>query len=77
MKTLNFNNYLDEIMERLMKEDITTDDLEKEIRISKAVCQIAEKKIADKKINLEAIKLLSNGDIDKAFISNDFKHLIG
>jgi hypothetical protein len=71
MSKINFNDHLDDMMERLMNEDLTTEQLENEVRRSKALCQIADKKIENNKLIIQAAKMLSNGDIDKKFISED------
>ena len=68
MSKLSFNDHLDDMMERLMSEDISKEQLEIEVKRSKALCQIADKKIEDRKIMLQAMKMVSNGDIDKKFI---------
>ena len=75
MSKLNFNDHLDDMMERLMNEDISQEQLEIEVKRSKALCQIADKKIADRKIMLQAMKMVSNGDIDKKFIPKEFNEL--
>jgi hypothetical protein len=71
MSKINFNDHLDDMMERLMNEDLTTEQLENEVRRSKALCQIADKKIENNKLIIQAAKMLSNGDIDKKFINED------
>ncbi|MEE6129145.1 hypothetical protein V2E39_17220 [Chryseobacterium arthrosphaerae] len=65
---INFNDHLDDMMERLMNEDLSSDQLDLEIRRSKALCQIAEKKISDKKMALEFVLVVSKGDIDERMI---------
>lgn len=71
MSKLNFNDHLDDMMERLMNEDITNEELELEIKRSKAICQIADRKIQNNKTTLLALKMVSDGDIKKEFITND------
>lgn len=72
---LDFNDHLDDMMQRLMDEKLNNEQLELEIKRSKTLCQIAEKKIADKKIMYEAMVSFSNGDIDKQFITKEFDKL--
>ena len=50
MSKLNFNDHLDDMMQRLMDESLTSEQLELELKRSKALCQIADKKIEDKKV---------------------------
>lgn len=71
MSKINFNDHLDDMMERLMNEDLTTEELDNEVRRSKARCQIAGKKIENNKLIIQAAKMISNGEIDKKFINDD------
>ena len=71
MSKVNFNDHLDDMMERLMNEDLTKEQLEIEVKRSKALCQIADKKIENNKLVIQAAKLISNGDIDKKFINEE------
>lgn len=77
MSKVTFNDHLDDMMQRLMNEDLSAVDLDLEIRRSKALCQIAEKKIEDKKIALQFVEAMSSGDINEnlipAVFSSEFK----
>ena len=68
MSNVTFNDHLDDMMERLMNEDLSPEDLDKEIKRSKALCQIADKKIEDKKFALDFAKAFSEGDINENMI---------
>ncbi|HAH55578.1 MAG TPA: hypothetical protein DCM02_09955 [Flavobacterium sp.] len=75
MSKITYTDHLDDMIERLMNEDISKEQLEIEVTRCKSVCQIVNIKIADKKITLQAMKMLSNGDIDKKFIPKEFSEL--
>lgn len=71
MSKINFNDHLDDMMERLMNEDLKPEELELELKRSKALCQIADRKIEHNKTSLIALKMVSNGDIKKDLISSE------
>lgn len=71
MSKINFNDHLDDMMDRLMNEDITTNDLEKEVKRSKALCQVADRKIAHNKTVIIALKMVSAGDIKSELLNED------
>lgn len=73
MAKLTFNDHLDDMMERLMNEDITPEELEKEVRRSKALCQIAEKKIEHNKVIVNAAVLISKGEIKTDVVKDVLK----
>lgn len=75
MSKINFNDHLDDMMERLMSEDLTTEQLENEVRRSKAICHIASIKIENNKLMIQAAKMLTDGDIDKRYISGDVENM--
>lgn len=75
MSKINFNDHLDDMMERLMNEDITAEQLELEIKRSKAICQVVEKKIESQKVLVDVMVALSSGDIEKDFIPAEFSNL--
>ncbi|WP_395974221.1 hypothetical protein [Chryseobacterium cucumeris] len=72
MSKLTFNDHLDDMMDRLMNEDLKGDELDLEIKRSKAICQIAAAKIEDKKTGLEFIRLMSQGEINPNMIPGSF-----
>jgi len=73
MGKISYNDHLDDMMERLMDEDISEQELELEIKRAKALCLIAEKKIAHEKNVINAVRVMSDGLIDKS----DLKLVIG
>jgi hypothetical protein len=72
MSKLTFNDHLDDMMERLMNEDLKSEELDLEIKRSKAMVQIATAKIEDKKIGLEFIRLVSQGELNANIIPATF-----
>ena len=72
MPKLTFNDHIDDMMERLMNEDLKPDELDHEIKRGKALCQLAATKIEDKKTELKFIELVSNGDLNEKFIPVSF-----
>lgn len=75
MSKVTFNDHLDDMMERLMNEDLSPEQLDMEIKRSKAVCQVAEKKIADRKVLADVMTALSSGDINSKFLPSEFGEL--
>lgn len=73
---VTFNDHLDDMMERLMAEDLKPEELENEIKRSKALCQIAAQKIEDKKTELQFVKVLSQGMINEKFIPTSFTPIL-
>lgn len=69
MTKLNFNDHLDDMMERLMEEDITPQDLEKEVKRAKALCQLADRKIKHNETVIKAAQLISSGDVKTEFLT--------
>lgn len=76
MANLNFNDHLDDMMQRLMNEDLTPDQLELELKRSKALCQIADKKIEDKKVTVMALEAVGNIDFEKNNLPPQLKNLL-
>lgn len=71
MSKISFNDHLDDMMERLMSEDITPEQLEKEVKRSKALCQVADRKIEHNKTVIMALKLVSAGEVKKDMLNDD------
>lgn len=76
MAKVNFNDHLDDMMQRLMDENLTPDQLELELKRSKALCQIADKKIEDKKVTVMALEAVGNMDFEKGIIPEPLKNLL-
>ena len=75
MSKITYSDHLDDMMERLMDEDISPEQLQMEISRSKALCNIADKKIADKKIQFNMMIAVSSGKIDDRFIPAEFSEV--
>jgi hypothetical protein len=73
MSKINFNEHLDDMMERLMNEDITPEELELEIKRAKAICEIADRKIEHNKTVVLAARLISNGDVRSEVLGADLQ----
>ena len=76
MSKLTFNDHLDDMMERLMNEDLKPEELENEIKRGKALCQLAAAKIEDKKTELKFVELMSQGSINEKFIPTSFTPML-
>ena len=71
MSKINFNDHLDDMMERLMNEDLSAEDLDIELKRSKALCQVADRKIEHNKTVILALKMVSNGDMKGEMLGED------
>ena len=76
MAKINFNDHIDDMMERLMNEDLSAEDLDKEIKRSKALCLLAEKKIEDRKVAVMAMQVVGNVDFDRSAIPTGIKNYL-
>lgn len=72
MSKLTFNDHLDDMMERLMNEDLKPEELENEIKRGKALCQLAAAKIEDKKTELKFVELVTTGQINAQMVPSSF-----
>lgn len=72
MSKISFSDHLDDMLDRLMNEDLSDKDLEKEIKRSRAVAKIVQQKINDKKLSLDFVKAISGGIIDEKLIPGVF-----
>lgn len=68
MAKLTLNDHLDDMMERLMSEDINSEDLEIEIKRAEALCSVAAMKIEDKKVGVQFVRYMSQGEISPSMI---------
>lgn len=66
-KLTDLNNHLFAQIERLGDEEISKEDLEKEIKRSKAISEISSKIVDNARVSLDAIKFASDmpGNIKK------------
>lgn len=70
----DLNNHLFEQLERLNDEDLTIDELESEIRRSRAISTVAEKVIKNATVLLDATKFVSEygeKDVPKIISGNN------
>lgn len=65
-KLINLNDYLFEQIERLNDEDLTEDDLKREIARAKAISGIANQIINNARLCVDGMKLFNEGLIKKA-----------
>lgn len=72
MSKIELNDHLDDMMERLMNEDLSPDELKLEVERSKALCNLADKKLTDKKIMADVMIAIGDGKVDGRFIPNEF-----
>ena len=71
-KLSDLNNHLFEQLERLNDQELSNEDLEKEIKRAKSMGEIASNIIEVNKISLDAVKMIARGDISKRDIPNEF-----
>jgi hypothetical protein len=60
---IDFNDHIDDMMQRLMSEDLTEQQLQIEISRSKALCSIVDRKIEHNKTVISAMALVARGDV--------------
>ena len=72
MKRVTFDDHLDDMLERLMNENLSEEELDIEIKRSRAMSKIIDHKIEDKRISLEFVKAVSNGLINEKMIPGVF-----
>jgi len=65
MAKLHFTDHLDDMMERLMNEDLSGDNLKNEIDRAKALAQLTAQKINHDKNIINAVKIVSDGSASK------------
>ena len=68
MAKIDFNDHMDDMMQRLMSEDLNHEQLSKEIARSKALCTIVDRKIAHNKTVISAMELVAKGDVKIDFV---------
>jgi benzoyl-CoA reductase/2-hydroxyglutaryl-CoA dehydratase subunit BcrC/BadD/HgdB len=62
-KLSDLNNHLFEQLERLNDEELSNEDLEKEIKRQRSMSEVATNIIEINRISMDAIKLIAKGDI--------------
>lgn len=63
MAKIDFNDHIDDMMQRLMSEDLTDEQLAKEISRSKALCGIVDRKIEHNKTVITAMALVARSEV--------------
>lgn len=62
-KLSDLNNHLFEQLERLNDEELSNEDLEKEIKRQRSMSEVATNIIEINRISMDAMKLIAKGDI--------------
>jgi hypothetical protein len=62
-KVTDLNNHLFAQLERLSDEEISSEELDKEVIRSKAITQVAGQIIKANKLTIDAMKLVANGSV--------------
>lgn len=71
-KISDLNNHLFAQLERLNDEELSSEDLDKEVIRSKAINSVADQIIKANKLTIEAMKLVSNGSIGPNDMPDNF-----
>jgi hypothetical protein len=71
-KITDLNDHLFAQLERLNDEEITAEDLDKEVVKAKAISGIASQIIKANKLTLDAIRLVANGSVGVNEMPNNF-----
>ena len=77
MSKLNYNDHLDDLMERLMSEDISEEDMTKTLKIAKAVTDIAKIKMDEKKLKVDQFNALKNAGFVPMDLADDLGKSLG
>ena len=77
MAKINYSDHLDDLLERLMAEDIDGDELQKNLKVAKVVTDIAKVKVDEKKLKIEQFKALSDAGFVPLEIADDLKKQLG
>lgn len=71
-KMTDLNDHLFAQLERLGDEEITGEDLDKEVARAKAISGIAGQLIKSNKLTLDAMKMIANGSVGKNDMPDNF-----
>lgn len=71
MAKISIDDHMDDLLERLMSEDISAEDLEKTVKISKVVTGIAKVKLDQEKNKMEMFNSLYNAGFVPTELSNE------
>lgn len=71
-KLIDLNNHLFVALERLNEEDLTKEQLEVEAKRAQSIIGISKQIVNNAKVNLSAMRLISEGGIDTDKIPENF-----
>ena len=71
-KLSDLNDHLFMALERLNEEDITPEQIEAESKRAEAIIGVANQIIGNAKITLDAMRLVSNGNLDTTELPETF-----
>jgi len=71
-KLSDLNDHLFMALERLNEEDISTEQIEAESKRAEAIIGVANQIICNAKITLDAMRLVSNGNLDTTELPESF-----
>lgn len=71
-KLSDLNDHLFMALERLNDEELTTEQIESESKRAEAIIGVANQIIGTAKITLDAMKLVSNGNLDMTELPENF-----
>jgi hypothetical protein len=71
-KLSDLNDHLFMALERLNDEELTTEQIESESKRAEAIIGVANQIIGTAKITLDAMKLVSNGNLDTTELPENF-----
>lgn len=74
-KISDLNNHLFAQLERLGEEDLTTEQLDKEIARSKAITSIATTIVESSRVTIEAMRLMEKAGADITRVGNNILQL--
>ena len=72
-KLSDLNNHLFAQLERLGEEDLTVEEIHKEVSRGKSICHLASSVIKNAKMQIDAMKLVAHGE----YTVNELPELIG
>lgn len=75
-KMTDLNNHLFAQLERLGDEELTSDELEKEIERSKAIANIASNIVEGARVSVEALKVMEKAGMDISKTDNGVIQLL-
>lgn len=71
-KMTDLNDHLFAQLERLGEEEISTEELDKEVTRAKAITGIASQLIKSNKLTLDAMRLVANGSVGPSDMPDNF-----